>query len=135
MFYCLETETNVAPKKPGIYMLIALNTRCRPKPLARVGGIDKQGVLYIGRGKSLRSRLNMLRRMLFDGTRGGHIAGRTYWASPPVQKLACPSRVAFCFVATENDRAREKKQLRAYFCKYGEVPPLNGQAEFIAAGP
>jgi len=131
MLHRLETDTDVLPNEPGVYRLIALNTRGRPKPLARVGGKDSQGVLYIGRSQNLRSRLRSLRRMLFDGAPLGHIAGLTYRASPAIRRFAPPSRIAFHFKASDDYKEQERKRLRTYFRKYGEVPPLNGRAEFI----
>jgi hypothetical protein len=135
MLYRLETDIDALPNEPGVYRLIALNTRGKPKPLSRVGGLDRSGVLYIGRSRKLRSRLRTRRHMLFDGTPRGHIAGLTYRASLPIRRFAPPSRIAFRFTASENDHELERKLLRSYFRKYGEVPPLNGRAEFIVATP
>lgn len=129
----LETDTGSLPNEPGVYQLILLNTRQKPKPLARVGGVDKNGVLYIGRSRNnLRARLRTLRRMLFDGAAAGHVAGRTYRASPPIQKIAPPSRIAFDFTPCDDCCEEEQKTLRRYFKEFGEVLPLNGRAEFVS---
>lgn len=132
MPYYLETDTDSLPNEPGVYRLILLTTRHKPKPLARVGGTDKSGVLYIGRSRNLRARLRGLRRMLFDGAAAGHVAGRTYKVSLPIQKIASPSRIAFRFTPCDDYCDKEQRMLRRYFREFGEVPPLNGRAEFIS---
>lgn len=116
---------------PGVYRIIVLSKNGKPKPVSRAGGRDQDGVLYIGRSLYLRRRLNTLRRMLFEGVPRGAIAGLTYKASPPIQSVAPPSQLAFRFEHFADCNAKERELLRRYFKKFGEVPPLNGRAEFI----
>ena len=116
---------------PGVYEIIALDKDGQPKSLNRIGGDDKRGVLYLGRSQHLRGRLNALWRMLYQQRLEGHIAGITYRESSRIRAVAPRRQLAFRFEHCDNIRAAEDELLRRYFRKFGEVPPLNGRAEFI----
>jgi hypothetical protein len=116
---------------PGVYKILVVSDDGQRKPLPRIGGIDPNGVLYIGRSDHLRGRLNTLRSMLFAGATRGAIAGLTYKASPRIRSIAPRSQLVFRFEHCSDCRTRERVLLRRYFRRFGEVPPLNGRAEFI----
>ena len=127
----MDTWSSRLTDAPGVYKIIALGKNGRPNPLSRVGGVDKSGVLYIGRSGTLRHRLKTLRRMLFLGAERGAVAGLTYMASLPIQRLVPRHQLAFQFEHCVDCGTRERDLIRDYFKKFGEVPPLNGRAEFI----
>lgn len=144
MFKCepvpFENDTRTWPKSlcrdPGVYEIILLNKDGDLQPLPRICGVDPRGILYIGRQKALRNRLTAIRRHLFRPDKGnGPMPVLTYCASQCMQKLAPARQLAFrfkhCVDYLDEEKVLEKHLLRQYFRKFGEVPPLNGRAEFI----
>lgn len=118
-------------RDPGVYEIVALDEDGRPKPLSRVGDVDERGVIYIGRSKRLRDRLGTLWRMIYKKNQTGHILGITYRKNPRIRAVAPARQIAFRFMHCANYIEKEDALLRSYFRKFGEVPPLNGRAEFI----
>src|SRR5437870_4178758 len=61
-----DLRSTVIDAGPGVYVVRYLEKR-RPKRLARLGGIDKQGILCIGKAGNLRERiLNFFRDIQFQ---------------------------------------------------------------------
>lgn len=110
--------------EPGIFEILALDHVGKPRPLARIGGTDGGGVLFIGQGRKLRKRLELLRRGLFrDDT--GHMAAKAYEENPPFQKVVPKQQLGFRFEHCEDHKTREKERFDRYVKIFGELPPLN----------
>ena len=123
----LESNEKTVPIKPGIYVIMSL------KAINRVGGIDRAGVLYVGKAFWLRSRL---KKFLY----ADHIASYLLWRNLKIaqrvlgKKLLSRKSVehnlgkVYTKVVTverkELDTA-ERAVLVAYMYRYGELPPLN----------
>ena len=106
---------------PGVY-IIAGN-----KPLPRVVGVDRTGILDIGETGWLRSRLKMFYRSASGDKSVRHSAGRRYL----LFKLDChfpfhSLRVRWTKYKTKAEaRHMEGKLQREYIKHYYELPPLN----------
>ena len=57
--------------QPGIYKIRMVDKDGKPIPINRIGGIDLEGIIYIGQSVRLRERIE-------DFIRGSHSGGRTY---------------------------------------------------------
>ena len=119
-------------REPGVYELIVVQENEIPQPLDRVAGQDLGALLYIGQVGVLRSRLADIRRTLCEGRPGpGPMPAMTYQASPCWRTIAPPAQIRFRFTHCGDCRDEEVRRLKRYFQIFGEVPPLNGRAEFI----
>jgi hypothetical protein len=110
--------------EPGIYEMIALDDAGNPKPLSRIGGIDGGGVLFIGQGRKLRKRLELLRRGLFQD-RTVHLAAKAYNENSVFQNAVRKQNIGFRFEHCEDHEIREKERIYSYVKSFGELPPLN----------
>ena len=110
--------------EPGIFEILALNDTGGPKPVSRIGGVDGGGVLFIGQGRNVRKRLELLRLGFFhDPTR--HMAARAYKENLPFQKVVPKQFIGFRFEHCEDYKNREKERIYSYLASFGELPPLN----------
>lgn len=120
-------ETMIVPSGPGIYMIIS------KKPLHRVGGIDCQGILYVGKAFSLRDRLKKFWYV-------DHIASYFLWENLEVAKKIFRNSALskkdldsylgslyamVCPVNKINLASAERAVLFCYLYNFGELPPLN----------
>ena len=108
----------------GIFEILALDNLGKPRPLARIGGTDGGGVLFIGQGHKLRKRLELLRLGLFRDD-AGHMAAKAYEENPPFQKVVPKQQLGFRFEHCEDFKTRAKERLDRYVKHFGELPPLN----------
>lgn len=124
----LDDEWDNAPFSSGIYVVR------RTEPVARLGGMDKQGTLYVGKARNLRERL---RQMWY----ADHGASWYLWRQPPLAAivLSAPIRtvtdvelhlgkltaVVATPLADELLARAERAVLNAYITRFGEAPPLN----------
>ena len=116
------------PSAPGVYVIR------RSRPIQRAGGIDRAGILYVGRASPLRRRL--WRFWNCDHTASGFL-----WTHIDIAKLVLSDRVRtpndvekkvhrlWLRYATPINAKRlvraERALMFAYFNKFGEAPPLN----------
>lgn len=115
------------PSESGIYKIYSLNKNNLPVPLARLLGIDVQGVLYIGKSENLKDRIRMLWRVLNPAYKAtAHTFGVNYNSLQVIKKAFPLATLAVEFEVCKNPKAIEKKALEDYRQKFGEVPPLNG---------
>lgn len=115
------------PSKPGVYKIYSLDKNNSPKALPRVLGIDKSGILYIGKSENLKDRLRMLWRVLNPiMVAKAHTFGVNYNSLKLIQKSFPLQTLAVEFEERQNPKVYEKELLEKYRQKYGEVPPLNG---------
>jgi hypothetical protein len=123
----IETEQwwHHCKEGPGVYCLIGLSENLVPASIERVCGPDNSGTLYIGSTRSLHGRLGQLVRTHRDGT-GGHRE-----LPEKLGERFPADRLVFCWENVESPKAprvREAELLEAYVTRFGELPPLNGQA-------
>lgn len=76
-----ETFVGV-PRKPGVYEIRWVENG-KPREIPRLNGIDKNGIIYIGRGKNLKFRIREFWRALKEEEKSGdekvpHSGGNTY---------------------------------------------------------
>jgi hypothetical protein len=124
----LDKGWDSVSRRPGIYIIR------RRRPVARIGGIDRSGILYIGKSGIVRQRL----ANFWDSN---HTASAFLWWHPEIARILLARRlrrtsdldriiptltvqVASPIRAGELDRA-ERAVLYAYLQRYGEAPPLN----------
>ena len=116
------------PATPGVYIIKTSH------PIHRIGGVDRTGILYVGRTSRMRSRL-----WQFLDCR--HPASGFLWVHIDVARLVlddrirtvtdCENRVYKLRVryATPIYKSRiaraERALLFAYMSRFGESPPLN----------
>jgi hypothetical protein len=110
--------------KGGVYKIIAVRNGERI-PINRFLGTDKDGVLYIGMGKSYK-RISDLKKSISPNYKGSaHICGRRYKLNPNIA-LQFPYESLFIEpVYADDPREAEEKLIEAYRDRFGEVPPLN----------
>jgi hypothetical protein len=110
--------------KDGVYKIIAVRNGERI-PINRFLGTDKDGVLYIGMGKSY-TRISDLKKSISPHYGGSsHICGRRYKSNPNIA-LQFPYEVLFIEpIYADDPREEEEKLIEAYRDRFGEVPPLN----------
>ena len=114
----------------GIYRLhcFADQTHQEIIHICRVCGVDKEGVLYIGKAISYLNRVITFKKALSpDYNSRGHICRRRYWNDTytSFRKKFPYERLCVSFLASENPEELEKAELARYCSAYGEPPPLN----------
>lgn len=101
-----------------------------PKPVNRIGGVDKTGILYIGQTTKLIDRVSYLYRsfekkppqkILFR-----HGADEIYWQCLNVQEQYPFPNMKVEITAWDNSKEAEESAIREYYKEFGEVPPFNG---------
>jgi hypothetical protein len=101
----------------------------KPMAIRRCCGIDRGGVLYIGRSTSLRTRIGTLKRMICPGeekpARSGHIFGLTYRRCRKFKDRYPPDRLMFVFRHCHEPAPAEIRLLGRYLKSFGELPPGN----------
>ncbi len=127
-------ETTDWPSGHGIYRVHIAHPSGGPIPIPRIGGVDSDGILYIGRSGvttnksdcSLRSRL----RNDFLRPYGSHSGDWTYRKAcailndHPLFRDHCIWASVIVLKDNVIDRA-ERAAIRAYFERFGELPPCN----------
>jgi len=124
----LEATWEQLPATPGVYIIRG------PKPVRRIGGVDRRGILYVGCASRLRSRL-----WGFWGC--NHTASGFLYQHPHIARLVLGNRVrsvsdvehqigrlTFSFatpIRGELLARAERALLFAYLSRFGEPPPLN----------
>jgi len=123
----IDDEWDKAPSFPGVY-IISLN-----KQIHRVGGIDKAGILYIGKSRTLRDRL-------WEFWNTDHDASAYLWENPRIASKVLGFRrlssqqlerhlgnlkARIARIPLNELASAEEALLYAYVMNYGELPPLN----------
>ena len=126
-------------KSFGVYYIIALNKKGGPKTIPRCAGLDKKGILYIGKGGNSGNSSLYTRLQAFWGTTkkkkkknsGSHTAGNNYRSCNAQDKFP-REQLGVCWKRlrkqnlTDNDlKKEEKKHINAYVNEFKELPPLN----------
>jgi len=111
------------PKRPGVYRVHLVRKGGKFDPVKRLGGIDDEGIIYIGKTTNLRRRLRLqLKRY------GGKLSKRTReYLKYYLGRFPHKSH-SFSWKCTkdESEAVRaEKKLLKSYFKRFLEEPPRN----------
>jgi hypothetical protein len=116
----------------GIYKVRGIDKNGLTINIPRIGGIDKEGILYIGRSglkrnRSFRSILRRLSEFYFGNHSGGWTSDLSYEYCLSYQKAFKNYRyeASILQVPDKEIEKREAKELEDYFVKYGELPPYN----------
>ena len=124
----LDAEWDEMPVSAGVYVIR------RRRPVPRVGGVDKRGIIYIGKAGNLRERL-------WQFWYADHGAGWYLWRQPALARLVISATIRTVTDVERHlgklsavvaspiaqgllDRA-ERALLSAYIGRFGEAPPLN----------
>ncbi len=109
--------------KLGVYKIYSIKNK-KPCKVRRLSNVDNSGLLYIGSSKNLKSRLNMLRRVVINKS-GAHTFGVKYNAIQKIRELF-PLETLFIEVkCTDKFKETESQLLEKYMADYAELPPLN----------
>jgi hypothetical protein len=115
---------NDVPLDAGVYqMRWAVNGK--PKSIDRADGVDKSGLLYIGKGTNLKRRLMALYRGIIEG-RLAHTAAYTYMWDDFERKFK-PEQIEVRWAVTSKDEIDDYEfaLLGDYIQAYLDTPPLN----------
>jgi len=116
------------PTSIGIYRLYAIGKSGKPICIQRFGGVDKNGLLYIGQTskQTLRKRIyNLLAASREIGKTTNHSGGKKYKTNPVIQKTLQEHFLYFDFEICQTPLSREADLLKEYSLEFGEYPPLN----------
>jgi hypothetical protein len=127
LIHPIDFHTEI-PSEPGVYKIYSLNDNHIPRPINRIGGIDNQGILYIGESQNLKERLRMLWRVLNPNYLAtAHTFGINYNTVPLLQEIFPLNSLAVTFEIIQDHTNYETMLIENYRQLYGEVPPFNGK--------
>ncbi|WP_445722589.1 hypothetical protein [Flavobacterium sp.] len=119
-----EIDNNTVLEK-GIYRIFWIKNGI-PQHIHRIGGIDKTGLLYIGKTEvTLRARLNQFRCSAFQNS-SNHSGGKKYRTNKKLKELIQHDEIFAEIVVCKFSPDIENEELKDYKDFFGEVPPLNG---------
>ena len=114
--------------KPGIYIVM------RKKPIHRIGGIDRKGILYIGQAVDIANRLHLFHYV-------EHKTSYAMYLQPKIAKLALKKQIKndddlyrtlgklkvrlACPMNKKELIKAERACLFSYLERFGELPPFN----------
>lgn len=120
-----DKEISKIPKSPGIYFVRWSKNGC-PVPISRLTGIDRKGIIYIGRSKNIRRRIKKLYDALINNKRT-HTIFKTivFCGISRVIKLE-EYEITWEELKTDKDAiGQEWAAIKTYCDNYHEPPPLN----------
>lgn len=112
--------------EPGIYRIRAFTEDGKPLPINRFGGVDRLGILHIGKSVNLGNRIRRFRQAA-ERLKASHHAGREY-AKWRFDKLVPRERLRFDYIVTLTERdalALERELHKAYRTQFFDRPPLD----------
>ncbi len=119
-----EDNLKENPKEPGIYKI-----RIQGIKISRFLGEDKNGILSIGKSKNIKQRLKQFYKGFTE--KKYHSEGKTLFIiaqkHPSWMKLHINHlEYSYCLTKTDEQAIEyEELEIKKYFNKFGEVPPLN----------
>jgi hypothetical protein len=126
MLFGIDTKTNY--DGAGVYQILLFKNE-KPVPIHRLVGIDTEGVLAIGHTENIENRRKQFRRSSEEAERG-HSEGIQWWLAKSFHKQSFEgSQIRFKYVklgSKSEAKKEEERQIKAYFEKHCEAPPLNG---------
>ena len=124
----IDLKTNDVPNRPGVYQVRCVDADGRPVRIFRAGGVDGEGILFVGCGGNLRKRVRKLRRALVSGDRG-HSEAATYVRFGFARQFP-PDRLEIRWVELQSEEEAKMAKamlLNKYMYIYLDTPPLNLQ--------
>jgi len=125
-----ENFSEQLPQKPGLYKIIALDRNAIPEMICRVCGNDPSGVLYIGQSskQSIQHRIgDFWKAHNNEYMSDAHSGAKTYASSKKINSRYVFDNLVVWFEECTYPEKRETEELKSYFDKYGELPPLNNK--------
>jgi excinuclease UvrABC nuclease subunit len=115
------------PARPGVYRIRAFAEEGGPLPIARAGGVDREGILHIGKANDLRRRIRLFCRAA-QGLRASHHAGGEYvrWH---FDRLVPRERLRFDYLVVPDEQRAltlERTLHEEYRERFLDRPPLDG---------
>ena len=120
-----DEEIKKIPKTPGIYFVRWSKNSC-PVPISRITGIDRKGILYIGRSKNIRRRIKKLYNAVIKNKRGHTIFKTIVFCG--ISKVIKLDEYEIIWEELKTDKESEAQEwaaIKTYCDKYNEPPPLN----------
>lgn len=110
----------------GIYLLSCLDDNNKPIPIHRVLGLDSNGMLYIGKADSFKSRVIELKKSANPTYKTtSHECGVRLSEHLRLSDRFPFSKLLVTLISTPNGRVLESEYLDKYMEEFGELPPLN----------
>lgn len=112
-------------KEGGIYKIIATENE-KPVPIQRLLEVDNDGILYIGKTNSFLERVIILKTASDpEYNSSNHEFGLRYKAHPLLKSKFPYDKLFVYLEKSDNPEKTESEELRMYYLKFGELPPLN----------
>ena len=114
------------PDHPGVYF-VRWTRNGKPVSVSRLGGVDSNGLLYIGSAKNLRRRLRELWKAIKTYKVEAHTISKTIIFCKVFEIIAFDDyQIAWEKLGTREEAVRQEwAAIRIYSTKYREPPPLN----------
>lgn len=109
--------------KKGLYEIRVVDKENKPLPIHRIGGIDSDGIIYIGKSIQLRQRIEAFYGGRHSGGGMYCLAYRRLKRCEPYREHSLQFRVMTC--SGVDIVTREAGVLRRYFRRFCELPPFN----------
>jgi len=121
-----SVEMKAIPSAPGVYLVSV------GRPIHRVVGIDKEGLLDIGESNDLRYRIRSFVRCATNRGCEGHMAGWRFAYLKMAQHFSLDSLLVRWATAPTKKAAKgmEAVLLAEYLGRHFEQPPLNYSASW-----
>jgi hypothetical protein len=113
--------------KPGVYRIRAFAGSGEALSISRLGGVDPEGILHIGKSKNLGRRIRTFRQAA-EGLQAAHHAGCEFY-DWDFEKIIPRGRLRYDYAiaSTEKDALNLERSLHEeYRKKYFDRPPLDG---------
>jgi hypothetical protein len=110
-------------EKGGAYQLVS-RKKGEIVHIPRFLGLDRNGVLYIGKATSYLKRVIDLKKTMSMNS-SAHICGRRYKKHDKMKALFPFETLYIQLIQDDSPEEKEKELLNTYVREFGEVPPLN----------
>lgn len=123
-------------EEKGVYRIRRVDNNGDAISIQRFLGEDEEGIIAIGQTKNIKNRLRGFYKVVIEKKKYSHSEGLTVHLLRGIAKFKEEiesSNFQYAFRKVENPKEEEKKLLKDYFEKYGEIPPLNYKREFISS--
>lgn len=109
----------------GVYKILAIKNET-PVTINRLLGADTNGVLYIGKAISYLDRVITLKKSLDPAYKSSNHDFGVRHKKHNLISIQFPYEVLYVeLIEDKNQNDLERKELKEYYDKFGELPPLN----------
>lgn len=126
------------PLGPGIYK-ISFRTENGQGiiPINRAGGIDEDGIIYVGSTRRLYERVGNFRVVVFDDhpQMQAHAAANRYVRIEAMNRIFPPNQLWFEWEEHDDPMEEETRVLLNYLQEFGELPPFNNKFPYADMAP